>query len=115
MPCFSLTGLFAFIIALSLSHASVLQQQPLYSKNWMGPSPVWNDPIMVTHSLHLIQSHYNLCKRELVPMKLLETDPMEAARYLYFRDDLVVLSHGLQEGTEGPILNYANLLAQKRW
>ena len=109
------TGLLLVSIVAHVSSLLLQPQQPLYSKSWTGPSSVWNDPVMITHSLHLIQSHYNLCKRELVPLKLVETDPNEAARLLYFREDLVVLSHGLQDGKEGPILNYANIAAQNRW
>lgn len=100
---------------VALTHSSTLLQQPLYSKTWLGPSPSWNDPRMVAHASHLIRSHYDLCKRELVPLSLLETNQVEAARQLYAREDLVVLSHGLQEGADGPILNYANIAAQKRW
>lgn len=113
LPYFTTFYIFCSIIILNC-HASLLQRS-LYSKNWLGPSPDWTNPAMIDHSSYLIQSYHNICKRELIPLKLLKSNPVEAAKQLYYREDLVVLSHGLQDGVDGPILNYANIAAQKRW
>ena len=48
-------------------------------------------------------------------MKILENDPTEAAKLLFFHPDKVVVSHGTQNGPEGPVFNYANSAAMKRW
>lgn len=48
-------------------------------------------------------------------MKVLEKDPTEAAKQLFFLPDRVVVSHGTQNDSEGPVLNYGNSAALRRW
>ena len=48
-------------------------------------------------------------------MKILEKDPTEAAKLLFFLPNRVVVSHGTQNDAEGPVLNYGNSAALKRW
>jgi len=79
----------------------------LYATSFAGPSPVWSSKTMVDHSNHLIQSFRTVCGKDLVDPSLL-VDPAEAARQLFSLSNTVVLSHGLQDGPEGPILNYGN-------
>jgi hypothetical protein len=79
----------------------------LYKTSFAGPSPVWSSKVMVEHAHHLCQSFRNVCGKDLVDPSLLE-DPAEAARQLFSLPTTVVLSHGLQDGPEGPILNYGN-------
>ena len=88
----------------------------LYQPNYVGPSPLWYSDAMVDHASHLIKSYYEVTGgKELVPMKILYSDPTEAAKLLFFLPDRVVVSHGTQKDLEGPVLNYGNSAALKRW
>jgi hypothetical protein len=80
----------------------------------MGPSPDWYSAEIQEHSGYLIKSLYNLCGKELVPVELLAKDPEAATKALFFADR-VILSHGLQQDPNGPILNYGNSKALERW
>ena len=87
----------------------------LYKSDFKGPSPLWYSPLMVEHSKYIIESYYKLCGVELVDLTLLDNDPFDAAKQLFFKDNLIVLSHGVQKDPDGPILNYGNSAALKRW
>lgn len=87
----------------------------IYQANFEGPSPLWYSPLMIKHSEYLIRSCYDLCRVELVDMKLLKSDPFEAAKSLFFDSTKIVLSHGIQNDKEGPLLNYGNVAALSQW
>lgn len=88
----------------------------LYQPTYSGPSPLWYTDVMVKHASHLIRSYFEVTGgKELVPMKVLEKDPTEAAKQLFFLPDRVVVSHGTQNDSEGPVLNYGNSAALRRW
>ena len=88
----------------------------LYQPNFVGPSPMWYSDLMVNHASNLIKSYFYVTGgKELVPMKILDKDPAEAAKLLFFLPDRIVVSHGTQKDSEGPVLNYGNSAALKRW
>lgn len=88
----------------------------LYSPTFKGPSPIWYDPDMLQHGCYLIKSYHDLTGKELVNMKLFNSDPLEAAKVLFLDHQQVVVSHGTQKELEnGPILNYGNTAALHRW
>lgn len=88
----------------------------LYQSSYTGPSPLWYSDVMVDHASHLIRSYFKVTGgKELVPLKVLDSDPTEAAKLLFFLPDRVVVSHGTQCDSEGPVLNYGNSAALKRW
>ena len=88
----------------------------LYKPNFVGPSPIWYSDLMVNHASNLIKSYFHVTGgKELVPMRILENDPAEAAKLLFFLPDRVVVSHGNQKDLDGPVLNYGNSAALKRW
>ena len=101
-------------VYLSLSIVNSLAE--LYKPIYCGPSPLWYSDIMVTHASHLLRTYFEVSGgKELVPMKILEKDPTEAAKLLFFLQNRVVVSHGTQNDAEGPVLNYGNSAALKRW
>ena len=101
-------------VYLSLSIVNSLAE--LYKPIYCGPSPLWYSDIMVTHASHLLRTYFEVSGgKELVPMKILEKDPTEAAKLLFFLPNRVVVSHGTQNDAEGPVLNYGNSAALKRW
>ena len=88
----------------------------LYDPTFIGPSPIWFSPEMLNHGRLLLQSYTALTGKELVSSALLKSDPDEAAKSLFLMYDRVVLSHGTQkEMKDGPILNYGNTAALRRW
>lgn len=102
--------------ALFLSLPIVSSLAELYSPIYCGPSPIWYSDIMVTHASHLLRTYFEVTGgKELIPMKVLEKDPTEAAKLLFFLPNRVVVSHGTQNDAEGPVLNYGNSAALKRW
>jgi MEKHLA domain len=102
--------------ALFLSLPIVNSLAELYKPIYCGPSPIWYSDIMVTHASHLLRTYFEVTGgKELVPMKVLEKDPTEAAKLLFFLPKRVVVSHGTQNDDEGPVLNYGNSAALKRW
>jgi MEKHLA domain len=104
------------LTSLSAAAVNALRSVPdLYKPQFVGPSPMWYSDTMVEHAGHLIRTFHALSGKELVPLKLLDDDPAEAAKALFFLPDRVVVSHGTQEGPEGPVLNYGNSAALKRW
>ena len=116
----------AITINIFLSMASSKLPSPLSSKftniynpKFAGPSPSWDSDIMIKHAEYLIRSFHNATKgKELIPqgISILNKDPFEAAKLLYYLPDRVVVSHGLQNiNNEGPILNYGNQAALARW
>lgn len=86
----------------------------IYTPQWLGPSPLWYEPVMVTHALHLIRSYRELTGKDLVSKDLALTNPEAAAKELFF-SPRVIVSHGIQAGPEGPILNYGNARALRAW
>jgi hypothetical protein len=88
----------------------------LYHPTFSGPSPLWYSDSMVSHASHLIKSYYQVTGgEELVPIRLVKENPVEASRLLFFLEDRIVVSHGTQSSGDGPILNYGNCAALKRW
>jgi len=105
-------------VAIAAMAAALAAFQPVpafYQPTHTGPSPIWHDPLMVTHAGILIRSHHLATGKELVPLKLLDADPAAAAKELFFLPDRVVVSHGTQNDGEGPVLNYGNSAALQRW
>ena len=101
-----------------LSAALSLIVQPIpafYQSTHVGPSPLWYDPLMVDHAGYLIRSYNRATGKDLVSLKLLESDPVEAAKQLFHLPGRVVVSHGTQVTPDGPVLNYGNSMALKRW
>ena len=86
----------------------------LYSSTFSGPSPLWYEPGMVEHAMTLIRSHQVLTGRPLLPDMRDDCSPEEAARALFFAGH-VVLSHGTQMESQGPILNYGNNAGLRLW
>jgi MEKHLA domain len=107
------------IVAISATvmlFATVNSLTTLYQPTYTGPSPLWYTDEMVKHASHLMRSYFEVTGgQELVPMKILEKDPTEAAKLLFFLPDRVVVSHGTQSVPDGPVLNYGNSAALKRW
>lgn len=104
------------VFALFLSQPVVSSLADLYNPIYCGPSPLWYSDIMVSHASHLIRTYHDVTGgKELVSMKILEKDPTEAAKLLFFLPNRVVVSHGTQNDSEGPVLNYGNSAALKRW
>lgn len=106
------------VFCLCLCTALSLTAQPvpkLYRPTHVGPSPLWYDPLMVAHAGYLIRSYNCATGKDLVSLKLLESDPVAAAKSLFFLPDRVVVSHGTQVTPDGPVLNYGNSVALKRW
>ena len=59
---------------------------------------MWYSDSMVDHASNLIKSYFYVTGgKELVPMRILENDPTEAAKLLFFLPDRVVVSHGNQK------------------
>jgi hypothetical protein len=85
----------------------------LYSPSIVGPSPCWDSEVMVDHSYHLLTTLLQVCGKEILAMDLVREDKYAAAKMLYQLPNTVVLSHGIQDGADGPILNYGNLAAQR--
>jgi len=102
------------------SLCSALQQLPrkLYSPSWLGPSPEWYSKDMLEHGQHLLRSFHDKTGLALdqAAWNLMDKDGDEAARRLFLNLDRVVVSHGTQAQMEnGPILNYGNTAALRRW
>ena len=106
---------FALLGQLMMATLAFQPVPALYQPNFVGPSPIWYDPLMVAHASVLIRSHHQATGKELVPLKLLQEDPVTAAKELFFLPDRIVVSHGTQSSGEGPVLNYGNSAALKRW
>jgi hypothetical protein len=70
-------------------------------------SPI-DDPLLIKHIEHLLQSYLRWTGRELIPPA---SSPLERAKAL-FDQPFVVLSHGTQAD---PILNYGNKAALGLW
>lgn len=87
----------------------------LYSQDFRGPSPEWHSPGMVVHATNLIHSYHSLTGKQLVDLSIVNNNPKKASELLFFNQQTVVLSHGLQDGPDGPILNYGNVAALKLW
>jgi hypothetical protein len=104
------------LFVFSLLITDVTFSMSIYRVDFAGPSPLWYTPTMVEHSGHLIRSYYEKSGgKELVPLSLLESDPVAAAKELFFLPNRVVVSHGIQCGSDGPIMNYGNSAALQRW
>lgn len=110
------------------SHGMALtksEANSLYWKTFKGPSPIWYDDSMIQHSNYIIKSYWEVCRKNIFsveiknaqddPVAFGQTDAVAAAKKLFFLPDTIVLSHGLQDGPEGPIMNYGNAAALKRW
>ena len=80
----------------------------LYTPTWKGPSPNWYDPIMHNHGCYLIESYNKLTGKELIDTELYNKNKQEATKEMFLNMNRIVLSHGIQQDTNGPILNYAN-------
>ena len=103
-------------ILFSMSTTTGLSLSTLYQPSHIGPSPLWYSDIMIDHACHLIKTYHSMTDGlQLVPLTLVEKDRFEAAKQLFFLPNCVVVSHGVQCGSEGPILNYGNSAALKRW
>lgn len=95
--------------------ANSIAGRTLYQPTFLGPSPLWYSDSMVDHASQLIKSYYHVTGgKELVPIRLVKENPVEASKLLFFLDRIVV-SHGTQSSGDGPILNYGNSAALKRW
>ena len=114
----------SFVILAACAESLLTHPHLIYTKSFLGPSMEWHDKEMVSHASNLIRSYQEvvrsksknpsliLSKRTLAEV---DADPVSAAKELFFRDDLIVVSHGVQDGPEGPILNYSDLAGLKRW
>lgn len=106
-----------YIVLLLLVHqynCLIAPISSLYSPSMTGPSPLWYTEELINHASHLIRSYNKVTTgKELVSMKILERNPVEAARLLFF-SETVVVSHGIQSVGDGPVLNYGNSAALKR-
>ena len=103
------------VVATFLSLSVAFDPVPkFYQPSFTGPSPLWYDPLMVQHAGILIRSYHFVTGKNLVSLQTLERDPIAAAKELFFLPRVVV-SHGTQIEPEGPILNYGNNAALKRW
>lgn len=107
------------VIAVSMltarTYAFSLTKNPMYLDSWKGPSPEWYSESMVEHSSILIKTFHKIRGQELVPLSLVDDDPVEASKRLFMKDDVMVLSHGIQGDPEGPILNYGNYKTLQQW
>ena len=103
-----------FITCLVSLTIAFEQVPKLYQSNYVGPSPLWYDPLMVKHAGNLIRSYHLVTGKSLVSLQTLERDPIAAAKELFFLPRVVV-SHGTQILPDGPVLNYGNNVALKRW
>ena len=85
----------------------------LYGANYLGPSPDWTTQQMLQHGSYLLRSYKALTGKDLVAHGASDD---EAARRLFLLHDRVVVSHGTQKDLpDGPILNYGNTAALRRW
>jgi len=85
----------------------------LYSPTFFGPSPLYFTQEMTTHARLVVQSYHALTNKQLVDLSLSDE---ALAQALFTLPDTVVVSHGLQTQAEnGPVLNYGNAAALKRW
>ena len=108
----------ALVLQWAMSARALLLPSPIYSPTWLGPSPEWYSPEMLLHGQHLLRSFHD--KTGLVldqaSQNLLDKDGDEAARRLFLSHERVVVSHGTQKQLEnGPVLNYGNTAALRRW
>ena len=55
------------VVCLSLSCSMKLCQ--LYTPTWTGPSPPYDDPVMIQHAKFLIDSYRAVMKKELIPLQ----------------------------------------------
>jgi hypothetical protein len=70
---------------------------------------------MVQHACHLITSYFQLTGLSLTSTpQQASKHPEDACRKLFMEDKLIVLSHGVQIGSTGPVLNYGNSAALAR-
>ena len=102
-------------------------QLSIYDGDFKGPSPLWYTPEMQLHSINLIQSFDDVVRKNNPHYKALisnwsgvsnvnsEDEILTATQNLFLREDLLVVSHGVQKGDSWPILNYGNSAALKRW
>lgn len=107
--------LLAVLLATGAAAASVAPSRtsPLYGPNYLGPSPDWTTPQMLQHGIFLVRSYRALTGKDLVAGG---NSDDEAARRLFLLHDRVVVSHGTQKDLpDGPVLNYGNIAALRRW
>ena len=102
---------FSFLVSFAMAFEPL---PPFYQPSFLGPSPLWYEPLMVEHAGNLIRSYNLVTGKSLVSLKTLERDPIAAAKELFFLPRVVV-SHGTQIAPDGPVLNYGNNVALKRW
>lgn len=108
---------FCFLLhSFIITTVNSITGRTLYQPTFSGPSPLWYSGSMVDHASHLINSYYQVTGgEELVPIRLVTENPVEASRQLFFLENRIVVSHGTQSNGDGPILNYGNCAALKRW
>ena len=120
-----LFGIILIVFLIQLLQISCLN---LYVPAWVGPSPDVTTPIMVQHAIHMMRSYKNLLGKDLITTN--SVDDKDIARELFEADRFIleiisrlckktsvifqsssgriVLSHGIQNGINGPVLNYGN-------
>lgn len=102
--------------SLSFGDGGAMVGVNLYSPLFKGPSPIWYSTEMIRHGKFLIQSYNAITGNELVSQKSDSYSDEEAAKSLFLMHDRVVISHGTQKHFEnGPVLNYGNIAALRRW
>ena len=105
---------FLLLLLLSGSFCSLLKANEisLYSKVFKGPSPLWYEPIMIQHCQYLMSSYKAVTGKDLISSS---ATGIKLAQELFMHPTCVILSHGIQDDSEGPVLNYGNALAMQLW
>ena len=103
-----------FLTVFNIAAAGFIKND-LYHPNFCGPSPLPLTDTMIDHAQHLIKSYQTLTSENLLSDDEDHLDPFDAASRLFYHPSQIVLSHGVQDHKDGPILNYGNSLALKRW
>lgn len=98
-----------------LCGALQLNKSKLYSVDFPGPSPIWTSNDMINHANYLCESYYEQSGGDELLPDIMNLHPEERCRALFLDADRVLLSHGIQQKGEGPILNYGNMAGLKLW
>jgi hypothetical protein len=106
---------YLFQISVALSTKSTFHTIPLYTPGWSGPSPPFTDDCMIQHTVYLAKSYKKLTGKYLFGIPYETLSPTDLSQRLFNVEKGILLSHGIQDTGDGPLLNYGNKNGLTLW